>query len=311
MRLRLNAYAKINLFLDVLRRREDGYHDIRSVMQTVSLHDTLTVEVSEGNEIVLSSDMEGLPLGEENLAYRAARRFLDTAGITAAVSIHIEKQIPVSAGLAGGSTDAAAVLVALNRMHGEPLDLDALCALGKTLGADVPFCIRGGTCEVSGIGDGLHVLSPMPPLPMVVCKRGEGISTPWAYRRLDELYDNFTGKYEGGTAKPGEYDALLRALSENDPSALSNSFYNVFESVVLPVHGEASALRVRFVSLGASAVLLSGSGPSVFGVFQTFDDARRAAEVLNAEAEREVAFAVLPITDADIAKSICITSPIE
>ena len=311
MRLRLNAYAKINLFLDVLRRREDGYHDIRSVMQTVSLHDTLTVECTAGDAIVLSSDAEGLPLGEANLAYRAAVRFLDAAGITAAVKIHIEKRIPVSAGLAGGSTDAAAVLVALNRIHGEPFDLDALCAIGKTLGADVPFCIRGGTCEVSGIGEGLSPLSPMPPLPMVVCKRGEGISTPWAYRRLDELYDNFTGKYEGGTAADGVYGALLKALAENDDAALAHSLYNVFESAVLPVHPEACALRTRLVSLGASAALLSGSGPSVFGVFPTLDDARRAADILNAEAEKEVAFAVLPITGADVANSVCITSSIE
>ena len=302
MRVTLNAYAKINLFLDVLRRREDGYHDIRSIMQAISLHDTLTVECSEGEGIVLSSDAEGLPTDEKNLAYRAAARFLEATGIKAAVSIHIEKRIPVSAGLAGGSTDAAAVLVALNGMHGEPLSADALLSLGKTLGADVPFCIKGGLCQVSGIGEGLSALPDLPPIPMVVCKRGEGISTPWAYRRLDELYGDFTGKYDGGTAEAGVYDALLRAIAEGDRDALCRCLYNVFESAVLPVHAEAAALRRRLTELGADVTLLSGSGPSVFGVFRTLDDARRASAVLNEEEGREVAFAVLPTKRTEMKK---------
>lgn len=304
MRLKLNAYAKINLFLDVLHRREDGYHDIRSVMQTVSLCDTLTVGCTTGEGISLTADDEAIPQGERNLAYRAAKCFLDATGIRTAVSIHIEKRIPVSAGLAGGSTDAAAVFVALNRLLGEPLDTDGLCALGKTLGADIPFCIRGGTCEVSGIGEGLEDLPPMPSFPLVVCKRGEGISTPWAYRRLDELYCNFTGEYAGGTAEGDLYGELLRGIDEQNADAINRGMYNVFESAVLPAHAEASLLRREMIELGAEASLLSGSGPSVFGVFPSADLAARAAEALNRAAGKSIAFAVLPIDRAEITKSI-------
>lgn len=294
----LRAYAKINLFLDVTGRRSDGYHDILSLMQTVSLYDTVTVSVEddESGAITLACDSSAIPCDGRNLAYRAAEAFYNALGYRKSTHIRVEKRIPVSAGLAGGSTDAAAVLVGLNRLCGMPFSEDKLCTVGKALGADIPFCILGGTAEVCGIGEVLAPLPDLPIFPMVVAKLGDGVSTPEAYRLLDGMFEGFAGKYAGGTVCKERYGALLAALRDTDSKRVAESIYNIFEYAILPKHGEASELKRFFLSNGAIGAMMSGSGPSVFGIFEDIETARRAADRLNKDREAPIAFAVTPVS---------------
>lgn len=297
MTIRLMAYAKINLFLDVTGQRADGYHDIRSLMQAVSLCDTVTVSLLEGKDgsVTLECDSDSIPCNEKNLAYRAAVLFYDTLGKRRNTHVKIEKRIPVSAGLAGGSTDAAAVLVGLNRLFGEPFTDRQLCAIGKRLGADVPFCIMGGGAEVSGIGDVLTPIPNIPALPMVIAKDGEGVSTPAAYRSLDDIFDGFRGVYAGGTVGTERYEALLRGFCCGDTELVAENIYNVFERAVLPHHSRAAMIKEFFLSHGAVAAMMSGSGPSVFGIFRNDAEAERVAALLNAGRETPIAFLVHPV----------------
>ena len=293
MTVEIKAYAKINLFLDVTGRRADGYHDIHSLMQTVSLYDTVTVSTEENAPavITLSCDNESVPCNEKNLAYRAAERFYEAQGKRCATHIAIEKRIPMEAGLAGGSTDAAAALVALNRIFGEPFTTEAQCAIGKRLGADVPFCILGGSAEVTGIGDVLTPVSDLRTLFLVIAKDGAGVSTPQAYGLLDEIFHGFTDEYANGTAEKGRFEMLLSELRA-DSTAPVRSVYNVFEKAILPRHKEASELKELFLSSGAATAMMSGSGPSVFGVFRDAESAERVAARLNEGRECPIAFAV-------------------
>lgn len=267
----LDAHAKINLFLDITGRREDGYHTLTGVMQAVGLADLVTVAISraEADAVHLTCSDPALPTDRGNLAVRAAELFLaETTGMARmplAVHIHIEKRIPYPAGLAGGSTDAAAVLRGLDRLTEEPLSPAQLEALGARLGADVPFCIRGGACITEGVGD---ILTPCPALPdcdILIACAGEGVSTPAAYRALDEAYGGFApGLY--GTHR-AELDELLGALAEGSLSGIGRHSFNLFESVILPQHSMAGGLLERLCSAGASCARMSGSGPSVFGLF--------------------------------------------
>lgn len=296
MTVEMKAYAKINLYLDVTGRRTNGYHNIKSLMQTISLCDLVTVSIDENAPavITISCDNKDVPCNEKNLAYRAADRFYDALGKRSATHISIEKNIPMAAGLAGGSTDAAAVLVALNRIFGEPFSLESLCAIGKKLGADVPFCILGGSAEVSGIGDILTPLSNIRPLHLVVAKHGAGVSTPAAYGLLDEIFHSFTGEYANGTAEAGRYEALISELRTGSTAPVK-SVYNVFEKAILPRHKEAAELKEFFLSSGAETAMMSGSGPSVFGVFRDSQLAERVAARLNEGREAPIAFAVQSI----------------
>lgn len=295
--MELRAHAKINLFLDVVGRLENGYHNILSLMQSISLCDRIYLSVEDTGfpSVTLSCDAEGVPTDERNLAVRAANAFYRAAGFLKRTEIRIEKRIPVSAGLAGGSTDAAAVLVGLNQLFGERFAQEELCAIGKSLGADIPFCILSGTAEVTGIGEKLRPLPDIAAFPMVVAKRGSGVSTPEAYRKLDGRYDNFEGEHAGGTADSGTYDGLLAALDSGDPEEVSKHLYNVFETVVAEEHDEVRALKAFFLENGATAAMMSGSGPSVFAIFRTDEEASRATERLNREAGEELAFYVHPV----------------
>lgn len=271
-RLTLSAPAKINLFLDVTGRRADGYHTLTGIMQSVSLCDSITLSLSYAAEdrIQLTCSDPALPTDRGNLAFRAAELFLarvrmDTAIPPVSVAIHIDKRIPYPAGLAGGSTDAAAVLRGLNHLSGAPLTVSQLESLGGRLGADVPFCVRGGTCITDGIGD---LLTPCPALPdcdILVACAGEGVSTPEAYRALDAA----CGQFESGAYTP--HTALLRAqlnaLSAGALADIGACSFNLFESVILPQHSLAGTLLARLRASGALCARMSGSGPSVFGLF--------------------------------------------
>ena len=301
MKTTLSAPAKINLFLDITARRPDGYHEISGVMQSISLCDTVTLEVTEptgmylcslGNHtagaesITLTCTNPDLPADSRNLAWRAAEKFFAVTGRGCKnLLIHIEKRIPAAAGMAGGSTNAAAVLVGLNDLFGHPLTPAALCEVGLTLGADVPFCVMGGAQITEGIGEVLTPITPMPACELVVACGGEGVSTPAAYKALDTLYGNFDPA--AYTPRTRELTTLKSALWQSDLTALCGSMFNLFESAVLPDRPVARQIKETLLSAGAVTAMMSGSGPSVFGVFPKGDGvaqsaAERAREALEA-----------------------------
>ena len=261
------ANAKINPYLDVVGVREDGYHNIVSIMQTVSLCDLVTVDFHSDVHTsihISASGNDQMPTDCRNLAWRAAEKYLQRVQRSGSVQIIIQKNIPMAAGLAGGSADAAAVLRALNHLCGSPLSVEELCKVGVTLGADVPFCICGGSALVEGIGERLSAIPAMPHGYLVVACRGEGVSTPWAYGALDEKYEKC---YSQSTAT----EAVRRITEEWQNQSLLTScarFYNVFEEVVPAVQGHVEALKQIMRGGGAVQAMMSGSGPSVFGIFE-------------------------------------------
>ncbi len=275
-----HAYAKINLYLDILSRREDGYHDLLTVMHSLSLRDDVTVEILPCPTTHVSMRIFGsylLPTDERNLAYRAADAFLRRIGKTARVRIDIRKRIPIAAGLAGGSSDAAATLRALNALMGHPLGEGALLSLAATLGSDVPYCLVGGTQICRGKGERMQPILCKTPLHAVVAVGAkEHIATPRAFAAADVHYANFDGSVTHG----GDPDALYAALAEGDVDALGAHVYNAFESVILPSCPIASEFKEKMLALGAYAAHMSGSGPSVFGLFRTREEANRAAVAL-------------------------------
>lgn len=294
----LQANAKINLFLDITGRRADGYHTITGVMQAISLCDTVTVSVTEptdgmrlcvmgprggqAEEITLTCSNPDLPTDSRNLAWRAAERFFSATGRGCRrLAIHIEKRIPAAAGLAGGSTDAAAVLIALNRLFDFPMTDEALRGVGLTLGADVPFCMAGGAQITEGIGEALTSVPPLPDCDLVIACGGEGVSTPAAYKALDDLYGNFDPAVYAPHADG--LTALLGALREGDLRGASADVFNLFETVILPRRPVAREIKEVLLGEGALTALMSGSGPSVFGIFPKGDEgAQKARAALEA-----------------------------
>ncbi len=279
MTITKKAYAKINLYLDVMGKRPDGYHDIKSVMLQVSLHDTVTVSRDGGVGIHLElgqNDVDALPGGEENIAYRCADAFLRHYDLREGVSISIEKHIPIAAGLGGGSADGGAVLTAMAELFADtvPTDLDTLCAIGSTIGADIPFCVVGGCAKTLGIGDRITPLDYTTPCTILVARDGSGISTPKAYGALDALYG------ERLREDFGNFEGFLDSLRRNDP--IPQYMRNTFEDVILPNHPEATALRERIIAAGG-VPLMSGSGPTVFGLFPDVTAANHVYLALQAE----------------------------
>lgn len=248
------APAKLNLTLDITGVRPDGYHTVDMIMQAVSLYERVTVRKSEGFSLALPGS--NVPANEHNTAWKAARAFLDETGLLAGAAITVEKHVPVRAGMAGGSADAAAVLVALNALYGARLSEEALCAIGARVGADVPFCILGGTARATGIGERLERLSPCPPCFFTVCMPKGGISTPQAYARYDAL----------GTDDRPDTAAALAALCRGDLPALCAQMKNAlsFSSAGRDTAPICRILREH----GAAAALMTGSGAAVFGVFE-------------------------------------------
>ncbi len=282
--LTLSAPAKINLFLDIKRRRPNGYHTISGVMQSVSLCDTVTLTLTpvacDGlPETTLTCSNPNIPTDDRNLAIKALEAFKkETGKWFYNMHIHIEKNIPAAAGMAGGSTNAAAVLKGLNQLMDNPLTQEELCRLGLTLGADVPFCIMGGAQITEGVGEILTPCAPLPPCHLVIACAGEGVSTPAAYKTLDEMYGNFDGSVY--TPKSDVLAAQLEALKNGDLHGAGRYAYNIFESAVLPTHSKAGHIKNTLSEAGAIFAMMSGSGPSVFGVFDDETAAQAAAEVL-------------------------------
>ncbi len=266
------APAKINLYLEVTARRPDGYHDIESVMQTVDLFDKLTITSrdTDGMNVLIECTNPCVPCDERNLCYRAAKLFFEAANISKYdISLSIEKKIPMAAGLGGGSSDAAAMLMLLNELYGFPFDEPALRKIGSKIGADVPFCIMQGISITRGIGDVFSQCERLPECFFVIACGGEGISTPWAYKRLDEMYDF--------TSREVSADKFISALSGGDLLKIASEMTNIFESAVLPEHEAACRIRDMLLDAGAKSAMMSGSGPSVFGIFDTELAAKDAA----------------------------------
>ncbi len=256
------AFAKLNLTLDVLDKRPDGYHDIKSVMQAISIRDDIEIDVGTGKPWCLQCDKEGIPTDERNLAWKAAKVFFDTVKKDPeGLEIRITKRIPSGAGLGGGSADAAAVLRALNRHYGEPFSIGALAELGSLVGSDVPFCTLCGTAMAEGRGEKLRKLPDMPDCVFVVCKPDFPISTPELYRKLDEKQ----------IARRPDHRAMESALLAGDIGKIAENLCNVFDPVVTEEHLELNYIKSIFNSYGSVGQQMTGSGSAVFAIVTEFE----------------------------------------
>lgn len=276
------AYAKINLYLSVTSKRDDGFHGIETVMHTVSLADEVTLTLQSIGKCAVRLAVDGgkwLPTDAKNIAYAAAMLFMERAGINAEINIRLVKRIPVAAGLAGGSADAAAVLRGMNRLFNRPLTERVLLSLAAELGSDVPYCLLGGTAICGGRGEQITRLPDTLSLHTVIAVAGEHVSTPMAYSALDTLYSNFDGSIP--VTSGDALDELL--VSIKNGTLQVSGLYNIFEDAVLPGCPGAVGIKARLKELGAKYAMMSGSGPSVFGIFGTASDAENAAATLRAE----------------------------
>lgn len=272
MKFQIKAYGKINLGLDVLGKLPNGYHEVRMVMQTVGIYDELTFEKTE-NGIEITTDAAKLPTGEDNLIYKAAKLMKETYQIREGIRIHLQKNIPIAAGMAGGSTDAAATMKGINRLFGLDIGLLELMKLGVNIGADVPYCVIGGTALAEGIGEKLTPLELAPECYVVVATPDIHVSTKYVYERFD------LEKIE----KHPDIDGMVEAISIGSLQGILDRMENVLETVTIPAYPVIDELKQRMRELGAVNSLMSGSGPTVFGIFLE----RRTAEVALDRLEQE------------------------
>lgn len=272
----INGYAKINLFLDIQSKRLDGYHNIISVMQAIDWHDKIKISQTDCSGIKLQCTEHEVPVDQKNTAYKAASLFLDAMQSSCGVNIVIEKNIPLAAGLAGGSADAAAVLIGLNELFGHPLSNENLLLLGGKIGADVPFCMTRGTRLTTGIGDKIESFPAISNCFIVCAKMGDGVSTPQAYRCLDEMYDDFANY----RPRQEKLLTLSKAIEACDLELLSQGIYNIFERPVEEARPFVTSLKKLLREYGAKAAMMSGSGPSVFGIFSDKAAAKQACNAL-------------------------------
>ena len=266
--LKLKSLAKINLGLDVLGRRENGYHDVRMVMQTIYLYDNVTLNKTEESGIQLKTNLTYLPTDEKNIAYKAAKMLMEEFNIKEGVEIILDKHIPVAAGMAGGSSNAAAVLVGMNRLFGLGLSQEELKERGVKLGADVPYCIMRGTVLAEGIGEVLTPLAPMPKCSILVAKPGISVSTKTVYEKLDakEIVSH------------PDIDGVIAGLNEGDLEKIASSMGNVLENVTVTDYPIIEDIKNVMKEEGALNAMMSGSGPTVFGIFDDKQLARKAGQ---------------------------------
>ena len=266
----LKALAKINLGLDVIRRREDGYHEVRMVMQTIHLYDRLDIVRSREPGIRIQSNLNFLPVNENNLVYKAGMLLMDEFGITDGVDVRLTKRIPVAAGMAGGSTDAASMLYGMNQIFDLGLSRKALMERGVKIGADVPHCLMRGTALAQGIGEKLSQLPPMVKCPVLIAKPAVSVSTKFVYQNL---------KLDEHTIHP-DIDALIDAIRNKDFTAICGNMGNVLESVTIPNYPVIAQIKEKMMEAGANHAMMSGSGPTVFGLFEDEEIARHARDVM-------------------------------
>lgn len=255
--IRLKARAKINLGLDVLGKREDGYHEVRMVMQTIGIYDRLILTKIPEEEIRITSNLAFLPVNENNLIYKAIKLLKDEYHFPGGVSVDLNKFIPVAAGMAGGSTDAASTMFGVNRLFGLNLSMGKMMELGVRLGADVPYCAMRGTALAEGIGEKLTRITPVPHMWILIAKPQINVSTRLVYEQLDM----------GGIQKHPDIDGIIRAIEAQDVVRIAQSMGNVLENVTVPLYPVIETIKQDMLSHGAINAMMSGSGPTVFGIF--------------------------------------------
>lgn len=269
-KIKLRAMAKINLGLDVVKKREDGYHEVRMLMQTIYLYDRIQLLMRDTPGIRIKTNLYYLPTNEDNLVYKAAKLLMDEFHITKGLHIDLHKFIPVAAGMAGGSSDAAAVLVGVNRMFRLGLTREELMQRGVTLGADIPYCILRGTALAEGIGEQLTQLTPVPRCHVLIAKPGVHVSTKFVYSNLraDEI------------AVHPDIDGQIQAIERQDLKGIASLMGNVLETVTIPAYPVIQEIKDMMLADGALNAMMSGSGPTVFGLFDREENARAAWEHL-------------------------------
>ena len=268
--LQLKAYAKINLALDVVGKREDGYHEVRMIMQTVKLYDKLTFRLLEEDAIRLKTNVGFLPCDENNLIYKAVRCLKEQYHVKQGMEIDLYKCIPVAAGMAGGSTDCAAALIGASKLFGLHLDKQTLMKIGVRLGADVPYCIMRGTALSEGIGE---ILTPLPSIPdcrILIAKPPVGVSTKFVYEHLDE---------QGIETHP-DVDGMVQAIREGNLLGITNRMGNVLENVTIPEYPVIDQIKKCMIEQGALNAMTSGSGPTVFGIYEDREKAEKTKRII-------------------------------
>ena len=268
----LKALAKINLGLDVTGRREDGYHEVRMIMQTIHLYDRLDIRKTKESGIRIRTNLSFLPVNESNLVYKAAQLLMEEFDITEGVEVNLTKRIPVAAGMAGGSTDGAAMLYGMNQLYDLGLSRKELMERGLKLGADVPYCLMRGTALAAGIGEKLTQLPPMVKCPVLIAKPPISVSTKFVYQNL---------KLDEHTMHP-DIDALVQDIRNKDLYGVCAHMGNVLESVTIPEYPVIDQIKEQMLHSGAKAAMMSGSGPTVFGLFEDEEVAQKAFEAVRA-----------------------------
>lgn len=272
----LQARAKINISLDVLGKREDGYHDVSMIMQTVGLHDKVYLKKTQKKGIHLNVNLKWLPTDEKNLCYKAAKLLMEAKDIKQGIYIDLHKRIPIAAGLAGGSSDAAAVLIGMNKLFGLGLTKKELAVYGKEIGADVPYCILQGTALAEGIGEELTPLPPFPKCYVVLAKPDIKVSTPWVYNNLDV----------NSIKKHPKTEELIDRIKRKDLTAIAEGLCNVLEDVTIKAYPVIEDIKEQLMQDGALGAMMSGSGPTVFALF---DDKDKASQAVARLREKELA----------------------
>ena len=281
----LKSYGKINLGLDVLRRREDGYHEVRMIMQTVGLYDVLTMKKRKDDKIEMTCNLSFLPTDERNLVYKAVKLIKDKYHIKDGVEINLSKRIPVAAGMAGGSSNCAAALKGMNQLFDLGLSIDELCEIGVTLGADVPYCIWGGTALSEGIGEKLSRVDAMPDCYILIAKPGISVSPAFVYKNLDLP----------ALSKHPDIDGMLECLKEKDLTGICDRLENVLETVTIKEYPIIEKVKKHLMDQGAKGALMSGSGPTIFAIFEDKKTADDAMESLRSIEDIKQAYVVRPI----------------
>lgn len=282
-RIQMKALAKVNLGLDVIRRREDGYHEVKMIMQTVRLYDRIILEKTQKG-ISMETNLSFLPVNEQNIAYRAAKMLMDEFHIQSGLHIKIDKHIPVAAGMAGGSTDGAAVLYGVNKIFELGLTKRQLMERGVKLGADVPYCIMRGTVLSEGIGEILTPVSSLPDCHILIAKPPVSVSTKHVYEnlKLDKI------------EKHPDIDGMVEALRIEDLHGVTQRMENVLETVTIPEHPEIQQIKDLMIKDGALNALMSGSGPTVFGIFDDREKGMRARDLLRKSSLARQTYLVRP-----------------
>jgi 4-diphosphocytidyl-2-C-methyl-D-erythritol kinase len=266
----LKAYAKINFSLDVISKRDDGYHELKTIMQTVDLHDDISIEESDGQGITIKCDKQFIPTDKKNIVYRITEYILQKYNIKKSININIKKNIPVGAGLGGGSSDGAAVLLGLNKMFDLSIKNEELMQIGKSFGADIPYCILGGTALAEGIGEKLTPLSNLPETIILICQPKVRISTSYVFGKFE-----FSKTYD----RP-DTGLLLTAIENSDIKTLACNMKNVLETVTTKEYPVINQIKEELIKNGALGAMMSGSGTAVFGIFDNYKKAQKASKEL-------------------------------